>query len=435
MKGFLRIVCLLVIAGGAAAAFAQQQAPDQAVATPRFDVSVGYNYIDANAPPSSCDCFGMKAGGYASANYNFLDWLGITGKFTGNHASDISNLGQDLTLMTFMAGPKFFLPYRRMSPFGDILFGGAHASDSYFPTSTGFETSATSFALSAGGGLDWNLTRRFAIRLPDVEYLRTSLPNGDGNTQNQLEISAGIVFHFGSYGRPAQPAPAAVPAPQTPEVALTCSANAAEVTAGDLVQVVASAVTIPANAPVEYTWTASGGAVQQTGHIVTIDTSGLEPGEYRVNGRVTLASDSAVGSDCTTLFRIKAAPAPTAAPVNNGITEEEFRKHIKDAFFDYDKYNLRPDAQQAVQVDIAYLLAHPDLQITIGGYADERGSAEFNLALGLNRAKTMRDALIAGGVDASRIVIISYGKEKQFCTATTDACYQLNRRAQIVLRK
>jgi len=89
----------------------------------------------------------------------------------------------------------------------------------------------------------------------------------------------------------------------------------------------------------------------------------------------------------------------------------------------------------AADQDIAYLKAHAELLITVGGYADERGSAEFNLALGLNRANAMRTALINGGIDASRILVISYGKEKQFCMEEADSCYQSNRRAQIELRK
>jgi len=384
-------------------------------------------------------------GGFAAADFQLSNWLGITGKFTGGHANNISALGQNLTLMTFMAGPRVSLPYGRFTPFAQGLFGAAHGSDSYFPTSTGSETSATSFAFSVGGGADFNLTDRFAIRLADIEYLRTSFPNGAGNTQNHLEAGIGLVFRFGRHGGlsgrvveqvPVLPAPGAAAQQQPGEVALTCSANAAEVTTGDLMQVVGNAVTLPAGSQVVYTWTASGGAVDQQGHIVTIDTAGLTPGEYRVTGRATLASDSSVNGDCTVLFHVKAAPPPVQTSSNaTGIGEDEFRANTKDAFFDYDSYTLRPDAQQAVQQDIGYLKAHPELQITVGGYADERGSAEFNLALGLNRANAMRTALINGGIDASRILVISYGKEKQFCMEDTESCYQSNRRAQIELKR
>ena len=439
-----KAVTLLVVFGGACAFGQQQAVTGGALTSSHFDLAVGYNYIDANAPPASCQCFGMN-GGFAAVDYQFSDWLGITGKVTGGHADNISTLGQDLTLMTYMAGPRVSVPYRRFTPFGQALFGAAHGSDSYFPTSTGSETSATSFAFSVGGGADLNLTDRFAIRLADIEYLRTSFPNGAGNTESHLEAGIGLVVRFGRHGGLSKRAMEQVPPPQGPpaeaqqeagQVALTCSANAAEVTAGDLMQVVGNAVTLPAGNDVIYTWTASGGTVDQQGHIVTIDTSGLAPGEYRVTGRATLASDSSINGDCTVLFHVKSAPSPAEASSSaTNISEDDFRANTKDAFFDYNSYALRPDAQQAVQQDIAYLKAHPELLITVGGYADERGSAEFNLALGLNRANAMRTALINGGIDASRILVISYGKEKQFCMEDTQNCYQSNRRAQIESRR
>jgi len=75
------------------------------------------------------------------------------------------------------------------------------------------------------------------------------------------------------------------------------------------------------------------------------------------------------------------------------------------------------------------------LKITIAGYADERGSAEYDLALGMQRAAVTRDALISAGVAASRIKVISYGKELSFCAEDTESCYQQNRRAQFVVEK
>jgi peptidoglycan-associated lipoprotein len=81
----------------------------------------------------------------------------------------------------------------------------------------------------------------------------------------------------------------------------------------------------------------------------------------------------------------------------------------------------------------AYLVAHPDIRIVIGGYCDDRGSAEYNLALGENRANAAKTALVNAGVAAARIRVVSYGKEKQFCTDETEECWQENRRAQFSL--
>ena len=89
----------------------------------------------------------------------------------------------------------------------------------------------------------------------------------------------------------------------------------------------------------------------------------------------------------------------------------------------------RPPSPQAA----TYLAAHPAIKVVIGGYCDDRGSAEYNLALGENRANAANTALVSAGVAASRIRVISYGKEKQFCTEENEACWQQNRRAQFSL--
>jgi peptidoglycan-associated lipoprotein len=114
-------------------------------------------------------------------------------------------------------------------------------------------------------------------------------------------------------------------------------------------------------------------------------------------------------------------------------SDQEFHKNVQDAFFDYDSYELRPDAQAASAQAASYLAAHPAIRIVVGGYADERGSAEYNLALGENRANAARTALTAAGVASTRIRVISYGKEKQFCTEQNETCWQENRRAQFSL--
>jgi peptidoglycan-associated lipoprotein len=126
-------------------------------------------------------------------------------------------------------------------------------------------------------------------------------------------------------------------------------------------------------------------------------------------------------------------PPVAAAPVNSMSAEEEFKANVQDIFFDYDKYEVRADAQAAHALDAAYLMSHSNAKILIGGYCDERGSNEYNLALGQNRAESARKTLLNAGVAASRIRVISYGKEKPFCTESTEACWQLNRRAGFTL--
>ena len=123
------------------------------------------------------------------------------------------------------------------------------------------------------------------------------------------------------------------------------------------------------------------------------------------------------------------APPAVVVPAPTMSAEEEFRANVQDAFFDYDTAEIRPDAQTALAKDASYLAAHSSIRVVIGGYCDERGSNEYNVALGQNRADAAKEALVSAGVAASRIRVVSYGKEKPFCAESTEACWQQNRRA------
>ncbi len=131
-------------------------------------------------------------------------------------------------------------------------------------------------------------------------------------------------------------------------------------------------------------------------------------------------------------------PVPPVVPTDTTPSadmgdEAVFHQNVQDAFFDYDSYELRPDAQASSVKAAGFLVAHPDIRVVIGGYCDDRGSAEYNLALGENRANSAKTALVNAGVAAARIRVVSYGKEKQFCTEETEQCWQENRRAQFSL--
>ena len=122
-------------------------------------------------------------------------------------------------------------------------------------------------------------------------------------------------------------------------------------------------------------------------------------------------------------------PPAVSVPSTSMSADQEFKANVQDVFYDYDTADLRSDAQATLSKDAAYLNSHPDIKIVIGGYCDERGSNEYNLALGQNRADAAKTALVNAGVAATRIRVISYGKEKPFCTESTEDCWQLNRRA------
>jgi peptidoglycan-associated lipoprotein len=134
--------------------------------------------------------------------------------------------------------------------------------------------------------------------------------------------------------------------------------------------------------------------------------------------------------------RLTVTQAPPPPPPPPSVSEEDlFNQNIKDVYFDYDKSDLRGDQQTSVQADSQLLGQHTNINVTIEGHCDERGSTEYNLALGDRRASAVKDALVAAGVNASRIKTISYGKEKPFCSESNEACWQQNRRGHFVYQK
>ncbi len=108
---------------------------------------------------------------------------------------------------------------------------------------------------------------------------------------------------------------------------------------------------------------------------------------------------------------------------------------LKDVFFDFDKAVLREDAKKTLNENIQWLKANPAVRIVIEGHCDERGTNEYNLALGERRAKAVRDYLVAGGIDAKRISTISYGEERPFVLGHDESAWKFNRRAHFVATK
>lgn len=115
--------------------------------------------------------------------------------------------------------------------------------------------------------------------------------------------------------------------------------------------------------------------------------------------------------------------------------QELFDKEVKDAFFDYDKADVRTDARDALSQTAQFLRSYPQVKVLIEGHCDERGSTEYNLALGDRRSSAAKAFLTSLGISADRMETVSYGKERPFCTASDEACYQQNRRAHFVMGK
>jgi peptidoglycan-associated lipoprotein len=168
-------------------------------------------------------------------------------------------------------------------------------------------------------------------------------------------------------------------------------------------------------------------------------------------GNVQLNGSQQVSPGTSTTFRLTAqgpggsvdatarltVVPPPAPPQSQAIAPEEsedalFAQSVKDIYFDYDRYDLRPSDQAIIDSDAAFFKSHPSIRFTIEGHCDERGSTDYNLALGDNRANSARNALIKAGVGADQIKVISFGKEKPFCTESNESCYQQNRRDHFV---
>jgi peptidoglycan-associated lipoprotein len=134
--------------------------------------------------------------------------------------------------------------------------------------------------------------------------------------------------------------------------------------------------------------------------------------------------------------RVSVTQPPPPQTENTSLTDEAlFAQSVKDVYFDYDKADIRGDQQSSVQTDAQFLGQHSNMNITIEGHCDDRGSTEYNLALGDQRATAVKNALTTQGVNGSRIKTISYGKEKPFCTESNEACWQQNRRGHLVYQK
>jgi len=167
-----------------------------AAAQSTFDVGAGYSYVHTNAPVGDCGCFSMN-GGYGWLGYHVGHGFAVVGELAAQHASNIANTGADLTLTSFLAGPRYTShSFGRLQPFAQALLGGVHASGALSPGNTGLGSS-TGFAAIAGGGLAIRLTEHVSLRAIEADYYYTRLNNGTNDHQNNLRIGAGLVFRFG----------------------------------------------------------------------------------------------------------------------------------------------------------------------------------------------------------------------------------------------
>jgi peptidoglycan-associated lipoprotein len=147
---------------------------------------------------------------------------------------------------------------------------------------------------------------------------------------------------------------------------------------------------------------------------------------------------SGPGGNADSSVRISVStPTVTTQPTSEGTPslDKLFLEEVADAYFDYDSAEIRGDAKPALQKDTQFFKQYPTMRITIEGHCDERGSTEYNLALGDRRANAVKQYLVGLGISADRLNTVSYGKEKPFCMEADEACYAKNRRGHLTQAK
>jgi peptidoglycan-associated lipoprotein len=174
--------------------------------------------------------------------------------------------------------------------------------------------------------------------------------------------------------------------------------------------------------------TTQAAAPAPTGTASTMAPSSSQPGGSSTPSGPSTAQP---GGGATATPTPAPAPAPTARPAVKGF---EPVPELQDVYFEFDKYDIRQADTRILDANAAWLKSNPSQLVLIEGHADERGTNEYNLALGERRAKSTMNYLVSQGVQANRITIISYGEERPTCQEHTEACWAKNRRSHFLVK-
>jgi peptidoglycan-associated lipoprotein len=234
-----------------------------------------------------------------------------------------------------------------------------------------------------------------------------------------LVFALGTIMFLGACAKKAAPPPPPPPpAPTAPTASLSANPN-----------------TLAKGQSTTLTWQTTNATDIGIDGIGTVEASGSRQVTPSDSTTYHLVAKGAGGTqDASARVTVNAPPPPPPPPPS--LTEEElFSQNVKDIYFDYDKYDIRASEHASLQDDAQFLQQHPNIHIRVEGYCDERGSTEYNLALGTNRADGVKNAFIQAGLSGDRIKTISYGKEKPFCTESNESCWQRNRVGHVVIDK
>ena len=266
--------------------------------TPKVDIFLGYSYLRAVPELADGNRLVDLNGGSASIAWNLNRYFGLVADFGGYDDTQLRLAGPGAnppsvvdssgSAFTYLFGPRLsFRNHSRVTPFAQVLFGAAHAGEVTLSGCTGASCTPlpaqTSFALTAGGGFDIRLGRHISLRAIQAEYLMTRFSDpttAEGNTQNDLRLSTGLLFRLGGHS-------ALAPAPATDRsFTVVCSTDNQTVYAGTGEPVVMRAqASGPAGGNVSYTWTANGGSVEGSGPAVRWNAPAT-PGAYTVSSHV-----------------------------------------------------------------------------------------------------------------------------------------------------
>lgn len=208
-----------------------------------------------------------------------------------------------------------------------------------------------------------------------------------------------------------------LPPPAPPAPTATLAASPADIHSGE---------------PVKLTWSTQNATEVNIGGLGTVAASGsrtVTPAESTTYN--LLAKGPGGTADASARVTVM-MPAPVAQQSNTEDINALFARTVHDVYFDYDKYVVRDDQGEITKTDADFLKQHPNVSILIEGHCDDRGSEEYNLSLGDERANSVKAELVKAGISADRIRTVSYGKEHPFCSDDNDKCWTENRRDHFV---
>ncbi|HKD64429.1 MAG TPA: peptidoglycan-associated lipoprotein Pal [Candidatus Acidoferrales bacterium] len=200
----------------------------------------------------------------------------------------------------------------------------------------------------------------------------------------------------------------------------------------------ASPTTVNPGASVNLTWSSTNATDvsidPSVGRVAVEGTTPVTPTE----STTYVATANGPGGTATATARVTVTGGAAVVAPSSGTPagiSELFEQNVRDAFFDFNKADIRPDARDALTKDAEFLRSYSTVHITIEGHCDERGSTEYNLGLGQRRAQASKNYLVSLGISADRIDTVSWGKERPFCTESAEECWQQNRRGHFVMAK